>query len=169
MQKWNRCLFIGRESQASLCPGRSLSSYKQIHLLTLDNHIAQDKEPQQQHANPIWIWGAQRVSVKIFTAKGEMAWNCFCHIIFFISIEISIFFLLPSPGWWEKSSYLWFCDICAWGLEKGQCHSNLQKGQERGPRELQVGQPHLHPGKGDGGTYPGGHYQASGGKEGYQE
>ena len=55
------------------------------------------------------------------------------------------------------------------GLEKGQCHSNLQKGQEGGPRELQAGQPHLHPGKGDGAAYPGGHHQASGRKEGYQE
>jgi len=46
---------------------------------------------------------------------------------------------------------------------------NLQKGQEGGPRELQAGQPHLHPGKGDGAAYPGGHQHASGGKEGYQE
>jgi len=38
-----------------------------------------------------------------------------------------------------------------------------------GPRELQAGQPHLHPGKGDGAAYPGGHHQASGRKEGYQE
>ena len=72
-----RCLFISRESQASLCPGRSLSSLQllrwQIHLLTMDNGISQDKEPQQQYANPIRIWGAQRDSVKIFTAKGEMA------------------------------------------------------------------------------------------------
>ena len=43
------------------------------------------------------------------------------------------------------------------------------EGQERGPRELQAGQPHLHPRKGDGAAYPGGHQQASGGKEGYQE
>jgi len=28
---------------------------------------------------------------------------------------------------------------------------------------------HLHPGKGDAAAYPGGHHQASGGKEGYQE
>ena len=49
------------------------------------------------------------------------------------------------------------------------CHSNLQKGQEGGPRELQAGQPHLHPGKGDGAAYPGGHHEASGRKEGYQE
>jgi len=47
--------------------------------------------------------------------------------------------------------------------------SNLQKGQEGGPRELQAGQPHLHPGKGDGAAYPGGHNQARGRKEGYQE
>ena len=33
----------------------------------------------------------------------------------------------------------------------------------------QAGQPHLHPGKGDEAAYPGGHQQASGGKEGYQE
>jgi len=38
-----------------------------------------------------------------------------------------------------------------------------------GPRKLQAGQPHLHPGKGDGATYSRGHHQASGGKEGYQE
>ena len=30
-------------------------------------------------------------------------------------------------------------------------------------------QPHLHPGKGDGAAYPGGHHQGSGRKEGYQE
>jgi len=36
-------------------------------------------------------------------------------------------------------------------------------------RDLQAGQPHLHPKKGDGAAYPGGHQQASGGKEGYQE
>jgi len=36
-------------------------------------------------------------------------------------------------------------------------------------RELQTDQPHLHPGKGDGAAYPGGHHQASGRKEGYQE
>jgi len=55
------------------------------------------------------------------------------------------------------------------GLEKGPCHSNLQKGHEGGSRELQAGQPHLHPGKGDGAAHPRGHHQASGGKEGYQE
>ena len=43
------------------------------------------------------------------------------------------------------------------------------KGQEGGPRELQAGQPHLHPGKGDGAAYPGGHHEASGRKAGYQE
>jgi len=48
-------------------------------------------------------------------------------------------------------------------------NSNLQEGQEGGPRELQAGQPHLHPGKGDGAAYPGGHHEVSGGKEGYQE
>ena len=47
--------------------------------------------------------------------------------------------------------------------------ANLQKGQEGGPREIQAGQPQLHPGKGDGAAYPGGHHQASGRKEGYQE
>jgi len=51
------------------------------------------------------------------------------------------------------------------GLEESQCHSNLQKGKEGGPRELQAGQPHLHPGKGDGAAHSGGHQQASGGKE----
>ena len=55
------------------------------------------------------------------------------------------------------------------GLEKGQCHSSLQKGQEGGSRELPDGQPHLHPRKDDEAPYPGGHQQASGGKEGYQE
>ena len=55
------------------------------------------------------------------------------------------------------------------GLEKSQCHSNLQKRQEGGPRELQAGQPHLHPGKGDEAAYPGDPHHASGRKEGYQE
>ena len=36
-------------------------------------------------------------------------------------------------------------------------------------RELQVGQPHLHPWKGDGAAHPAGHHQASGGKECYQD
>ena len=54
-------------------------------------------------------------------------------------------------------------------LDKGQCHSNLQKEQEGGSRELQVSQSHLHSGKGDGAAHPGGHHQASGGKEAYQE
>ncbi|XP_075297130.1 allergin-1 isoform X2 [Opisthocomus hoazin] len=44
-----------------------------------------------------------------------------------------------------------------------------EKGQGGGPRELQAGQPHLHPGKGDGAAYPGGHHEASERKEGYQE
>ena len=57
----------------------------------------------------------------------------------------------------------------AQGLEKSQCHSNLQKGQEGGSRELQAGQPYLHPGKGDGAAHSRGRHQASGGKEGYQE
>ena len=48
-------------------------------------------------------------------------------------------------------------------------HFNLQKGQEGGPRELQADQPDLHPGKGDGAAYPGGHHEASEGKKGYQE
>jgi len=52
---------------------------------------------------------------------------------------------------------------------KALCHSNLQKGQEGGSREVQASQPHLHPGKGDGAAHPRGHHQASGGKEGYQE
>jgi len=51
---------------------------------------------------------------------------------------------------------------------KANVNSNLQEGQEGAPRELQAGQPHLHPGKDDGEAYPGGHQQASGGK-GYQE
>jgi len=33
------------------------------------------------------------------------------------------------------------------GWEENQCHSSYQKGQEGGPRELQAGQPHLHPWK----------------------
>jgi len=45
----------------------------------------------------------------------------------------------------------------------------FRKGQEGGPSELQARQPHLHPGKGDGAAYPGGHQQGSGRKEGYQE
>ena len=52
---------------------------------------------------------------------------------------------------------------------KSQSHYNLQQGQEGGPRELQASQPQLHAVKGDGAAYPGGHQQASGGKEGYQE
>ena len=55
------------------------------------------------------------------------------------------------------------------GLEGSQCHSNLQKGQEGGPRELQTGQAHLHPRKDDGAAYSGSHHQASGGKGGYRE
>ena len=61
------------------------------------------------------------------------------------------------------------CHFFALMVESEQCHSNLQKGQEGGPGELQAFQPQLHPGKGDGAAYPGGHQQASGGKEGYQE
>lgn len=37
--------------------------------------------------------------VKRFSAKGEMAWNCICHILFFMNIEISFLFLFPHPGW----------------------------------------------------------------------
>ena len=54
-------------------------------------------------------------------------------------------------------------------LEKSQCRSNLQKGKEGESRELQSGQPHLHPGKDDGAAHSGVHHQASGGREGYQE
>ena len=70
-----------------------------------------------------------------------------------------------SWEWWQN------CEIwcSARGLEKGQRHSNLQKGQEVGPREVQASQPLLHPGKGDGAALSRGHHQASGGKEGYQE
>ncbi|KAK4825859.1 LOW QUALITY PROTEIN: hypothetical protein QYF61_003133, partial [Mycteria americana] len=35
-------------------------------------------------------------------------------------------------------------------LEESKCHSSLQEGQERGPRELQASQPHLHTWEGDG-------------------
>jgi len=52
---------------------------------------------------------------------------------------------------------------------KASVASSLQKGQEWGHRELQASQPHLHPWKGDGAAHSGGHHQASGGKEGYQE
>jgi len=41
--------------------------------------------------------------------------------------------------------------------------------KEGGPRELQAGQPHLHPVKGDGAAHSRGHHQLSGGKGGYQE
>jgi len=34
----------------------------------------------------------------------------------------------------------------------------FKKGQEGGPRELQAGQPHLHPRKDDGASDPGGHH-----------
>jgi len=54
-------------------------------------------------------------------------------------------------------------------LEQSQSHSNLEKGQEGGSRELQTSQPYLHPGKDDGASHCRGHHQASGGKEGYQE
>jgi len=51
----------------------------------------------------------------------------------------------------------------------GERPMSLQSSKRQGgPRELQAGQPHLHPGKGDGAAYPGGHQQASGGKEGYR-
>lgn len=33
----------------------------------------------------------------------------------------------------------------AWRLEKSNCHSYIQEGQEGGPRELQAGQAHLDP------------------------
>ena len=46
----------------------------------------------------------------------------------------------------------------AQGLEESQCHSSLQKGQERRPRELQDCQPHLHPGKDDGAAHSGCHH-----------
>jgi len=52
---------------------------------------------------------------------------------------------------------------------RSQCHSSLQKMQEERPRELQAGQPHLHPRKDDGAAHSGCHHQASAGKEGYQE
>jgi len=42
--------------------------------------------------------------------------------------------------------------------------TRLQKGQEGGHRELQAGQPHLHPVKDDGAAHSRGHHQASGGK-----
>ena len=38
------------------------------------------------------------------------------------------------------------------------CHSNLQKGQEGGPSELQASQLHLHPRRDDGATHSGGHH-----------
>lgn len=41
----------------------------------------------------------------------------------------------------------------AWGLEES--HFCLQKGQERGPREQQAHQPHLHPWEGDETANPG--------------
>jgi len=47
--------------------------------------------------------------------------------------------------------------------------SNHQKRQEGGPRELQAGQPYLHPGQDERAIHARGHHQASGGKEGYQE
>ena len=53
---------------------------------------------------------------------------------------------------------------------KASVTSIFKKGKKvLGPRELQAGQPHLHPGKDDGATHSRGHHQASGGKEGYWE
>ena len=53
--------------------------------------------------------------------------------------------------------------------QTGKTNRVFDTEQEGGPRELQASQPHLHPGKGDGAAYSGGHQQASGGKAGYQE
>ena len=41
----------------------------------------------------------------------------------------------------------------------------FKKGKKEDPGNYRPGQPHLHPRKGDGAAYPGGHHQASGGKE----
>lgn len=38
-----------------------------------------------------------------------------------------------------------------------QCHTSLQKGQEEGPKKLQVSQIHLLDWKGGGTTHSGGH------------
>jgi len=43
----------------------------------------------------------------------------------------------------------------------------FKKGKKEDPRTS--GQPHLHPREGDGAAHSGGHHQANGGKEGYQE
>jgi len=75
----------------------------------------------------------------------------------------------PSRGWLQGA--LWPTSVRLLGevMRAWTAARQLQKEQEGGPRELQVGQPHLYPGKGDGAAYPGGHHEASGGKEGYQE
>jgi len=45
----------------------------------------------------------------------------------------------------------------------------FKKGKKEDPGNYRLVSPILHPGKGDGAAYPGGHHQASGRKEGYQE
>jgi len=57
----------------------------------------------------------------------------------------------------------------SWRTERKPVSLQSKKGQEGGSRELQAGQPHLHSRKDDGTAHSGGHHQASGGKEGYQE
>lgn len=53
-------------------------------------------------------------------------------------------------------------------LEESKCHSYLKKVQERGPRELQAGQPHLDPWEGDGAPSPGNHFQIHDQEENHQ-
>lgn len=101
VQKGNRDVYLSAENhrpvsaQDRLCPLYNWCDGKYISY----HGISQDEEPQQQCANPIWIWGTQGDSGKVFTAKVEMAWKCMCHILFFMNIEISIFFLfIPQDG-----------------------------------------------------------------------
>lgn len=56
--------------------------------------------------------------------------------------------------------YLWKVMVIGrhvWGLEEGKCHFYSPEGQKRS-RELQTGDPLLHPWKGDGNS-PGNHFQ----------
>lgn len=54
-------------------------------------------------------------------------------------------------------------------LEESKYHSCVQEGQEGGPRELQVGQPHFDPEEGDGAANSGSHFQAHEGEENHLE
>lgn len=54
-------------------------------------------------------------------------------------------------------------------LEESKCHSYLQEGQGGQPKELQAGQPHLDPWKGDGAVHPRNYFHAREREENQQE